>query len=141
MRISNNEDTIDSRDIIERIEELESEKESLCENLDLAETEEYRAEIQKEIDDWEAEYGDEYTILKALEEDASSSPDWNYGEILIRESYFTEYCCELCEDIGDVPKELPWYIESNIDWDGVAEDIKADYMEVDYDGVTYLIRA
>ena len=34
----------------------------------------------------------------------------------------------------------PWYINDHIDWEGVAEEIKADYSEVDYDGEAYFIR-
>jgi hypothetical protein len=72
---------------------------------------------------------------------ASGSPDWTYGETLIRESYFTEYAEELCKEIGEIPKELPWYIANHIDWDGIADELKADYTEVDFDGVSYFIRA
>lgn len=67
-----------------------------------------------------------------------------YGEnepTLISADYFTEYCEELCKEIGDFPKDLPWYIANHIDWDGVASDIKVDYNEVTLDGEDYLIRS
>ena len=121
--IYNTEDIIDTRDVIERISKLEN-------LIDEAEPN----------DDIEAER-EELDALIGLQNSADKSPDWPNGEILISESYFPEYCQELCKDIGDLPRDLPWYIENHIDWDGVAEDIRIDYMEIDFDGVTYLIRA
>lgn len=111
----NTEDVIDSRSIIERIGELEN-------------NEERGTEEQVELD----------TLLKLQEDAEGYSPDWQYGSTLIRYSYFTEYCQELLEDIGDLPKDFPHYIE--IDWEKTADNLKVDYTEVDYDGVTYLIR-
>jgi hypothetical protein len=111
--ISNLDDVIDSRDVIERIEAL-----------------------QETSDPEEKE---ELEILEELAEEASNyAADWVYGETLIRESYFTEYVMEMLSDIGDLPRDIPWYIE--IDEEKTAENIKQDYTEVDYDGVTYLIR-
>jgi len=131
MEITNTENIVDSRDIIDRIEEL---------SMDGA--------IERKIEypndppePGDIEILEEYEALKKLEDEAEGSPDWSYGEILIRESYFTEYCQELCQDIGDIPKDLPWYIAGHIDWEGVAREIKVDYMEVDFDGVSYFIRA
>ena len=40
-------------------------------------------------------------------------------------------------DIRDIPGNLPWHIESNIDWDGVASDLKQDYTCVELDGDTW----
>lgn len=105
--IDNTQDIIDSREIIERIDEL-----------------------QCELD-----------ILKSLEEEASTSPDWSHGEPLIHENYFVDYCKELCEDIGYISDNLPWYIANHIDWDGVAEELEEDYIKLDFDGETYFIRA
>ena len=140
IKISNMEDVIDSRDIIARIEELEAIREDLKSEIDDTNVE--IEEAKKALHEFDnSEDGEELTILKKLEEEASGSPDWIYGESLIRDSYFSEYCQELSQDIGDIPKELPWYIANHIDWDGVAREIKADYMSVDYDGIEYWIRA
>jgi hypothetical protein len=49
-----------------------------------------------------------------------------------------DYCQELLEDIGDIPKGLPGYIV--IDWEATAENLKADYSTVDFDGQTYYYR-
>lgn len=61
-------------------------------------------------------------------------------EYLIAEDYFTAYSKQLCEDLGDLPSDLPWYISNHIDWDGVAESLKVDYSTVTLDGETYLHR-
>ena len=117
--ITNDEDVIDSREIIERIAYLEGFED-------------------EDLDEDEAE---ELKNLLALQNEAEGySDDWQYGSTLIRESYFVEYCKEMLQDIGDLPKDLPLYIESNIDWEGVAEDLKVDYTEVGFDGVSYFVR-
>lgn len=121
--ITNYEDVIDSRDIIARIEELEA-----------------RIEEEEAGQDLEDEK-EELKALKDLEKAANGSPDWIYGETLINEDYFIEYCEELCKDVGYIPEGLPGFIENHIDWEGVAQEIKQDYIEVDFDGVSYFIRA
>ena len=65
--------------------------------------------------------------------------DW-YPLTFIRDSYFEEYAEELVKEIGDLPKFLPEYIENNIDWEGVADDLKVDYTSGEFDGVTYWAR-
>lgn len=88
----------------------------------------------------EGDDGQELAALKALEEEASGSPDWRYGETLIRESYFETYAQELAEDCCDMSAGNRWPFTC-IDWAKAAKDLKQDYFEVDFDGVTYLIRA
>jgi len=138
--IYNTQDVIDSRDVIERIEELEAEKQELLDDIEEAD-EEDAPEIKEELITWTDQYGEELEALKKLAKDGEDyATDWIYGVGLIHEDYFTEYCEELCKDIGDIPKELPWYIANHIDWDGVADEIKQDYTEIDFDGETYYVR-
>ena len=155
--ISNSDDVIDSRDIIARIDELQAERDALSDARDEAketlddfsdaiDMEEREAQQEKLSDaetaltDWdESDEGRELKALTALQEEAEGyASDWRWGAALIAEHYFPDYCQELCEDIGDLPKDLPHYIV--IDWERTAENIKADYTEVDFDGTTYLIR-
>ena len=136
--ISNYDDVIDSRDVIARIEELTDEV-STCphcgEGISDTDTECPDCGQVIDLDDER----DELKALQSLAEEAEGyCEDWNYGAGLIRESYFTEYCMELLSDIGDLPHEIPHYIV--IDEDATAENLKADYTEVDFDGVTYYIR-
>lgn len=144
--IDNSQDVLDSRDIIERIDELESELQDAA-NDQRDNEEDEDADLTAFVENQIAEDGEfsedakEYKILKALQDDAEGySEDWQYGSTLIRDTYFTEYCQQLVEDVGDLPKELPAYIENNIDWGGVAKDLKVDYTEIDFDGVTYYVR-
>lgn len=141
--ISNTDDLIDSRDVVKRIEELESEREDWQTDNEL---EDYPGfEMSEEGTKWfewdESSEGLELESLLALQEELEDyAPDWNHGTTLIRDSYFTEYCKDLVNDIGDLPRDLPSYIESNINWDGVAEDLKVDYTSGEFDGVEYWVR-
>lgn len=123
MTISNLDDVIDSRDVIERIEELES----------------IQAELVQQLI-FDKEQGKELDVLRALANEASQySNDWEYGETLIRYSYWENYVREMLEDCGEIPKNLPWYI--CIDWETTADNISQDYDLVDFDGVDYYIRS
>jgi hypothetical protein len=156
---SNSDDIIDSRDIIERIEELQSERadlESAVESasLTLADAldpssalatdkdeiealQENLKDAREYLKDWDG--ADELKALLALQEEAEGyAEDWHHGTPLVRESYFMEYCQEMLEDMGDLPKNFPSYIV--IDWDATADNLKMDYTEVDFDGVAYLVR-
>jgi hypothetical protein len=89
-------------------------------------------------DDDEAEARE---ILAAIEElESEGITDWQYGEALIREDYFTEYARQLADDIGAVNADAEWP-NSYIDWERAAEALKQDYTEVEYRGVTYYMRA
>jgi hypothetical protein len=205
--ISNSDDTIDSRDVIERIEELEALRKpwvagwnmpGCMPDSDPAIFETFEdardyivSALENAVDDvteanegvinpdqinalidarkrWEAiesegEHGEtvgnwhywikagvaqafedaadfeELTALQALASEAEDySEDWQYGATLIRDSSFTDYAQELCEDIGYLPKDFPAWIE--IDWKATARNIQQDYTSVEFDGVTYWVR-
>src|SRR5579859_7585544 len=141
--ISNSDNVIDSRDVIERIAELESLRddaqsaaESLIEENEskspedrdddpVKETMEDGAEIYTSVDFGEEEYN-ELKTLKALEEEASGCADWAHGETLIRDSYFEEYAQEFAEDIGAVQKGMSWPYTC-IDWEQAASELQQDY--------------
>jgi len=134
--ISNSDDLIDSRDVIARIEELESELEALQEAVDEDPDD---TEAKQELDDWGD--ADELRILQALREEAEGyAPDWPYGETLIRDSYFTEYAQQLAEDIGEISRSDHWP-NTCIDWEQAANELKNDYSCIDFDGVEYWIRS
>jgi hypothetical protein len=136
--ISNTDDVIDSRDVIERIEELEGERDALVEAIADAGAD-FLDETQKELADWDEENKAELDALKALVEEAEGyAPGWRYGAALVRDSYFEDYARELLEDIGDIPRNLPHYIE--IDWEATARNIQVDYTAVNFDGVCYWVR-
>jgi hypothetical protein len=125
---NNRMDLIDSREIIKRIASLEEDLDIVADDPNYL-TPEEREEVNEELED-----------LKAVEEEGEGSSDWQYGETLIRCTYFKEYAQELAEDCGMVNENSSW---PNIclDWDRAAQDLKYDYASVDYAGVEYWIRA
>ncbi len=129
-KIHNGSETHDSRDIIARIEELETERDT------------YDGERGEERDPWTAVYPEDAAELTALQKLAAEAEgyaaDWHHGEILIRDDYFTDYACEMLKDCGVIPRDLPWYVE--IDWEATARNVLMDYTAVYFDGVTYWIR-
>jgi hypothetical protein len=119
--ITNSEDIIDSREIIARIEYL---TEAKVDGIGM----------------WSDKDETELTALTTLAEAASDfAPDWDYGEPLIRDSYFEEYAQQLAKDCGMVPDDLSWPL-SYIDWEAAATALQDDYTEVDFSGVSYWIR-
>jgi hypothetical protein len=127
--VTNSEDIIDSRDVIARIEELED---SLPENAH-----ETMPGTADELEDIK----EELKTLKALAEEANGSPDWQYGETLIRDSYFQTYAQELSEDYGDLDRPEVRWPYTCIDWEWATRELKTDYFNVDFDGVDYWIRS
>lgn len=124
--ISNRDDVIDSRDVIERIEELKDERDT--------------AALAEELTAWDEENGEELAVLLALEEEAEGyAADWKYGEALIRDSHFREYAQQLAEDNGEVRDDATWP-HNCIDWDEAARQLQQDYTEVDFGGVAYWVK-
>jgi len=142
---------IDSRDVIARIEELEGEytdvdealKEAVSaldedpENEELVSQEEL---CRTNMSEWEDEYLEELTALRALSEEAEGYvDDWKHGAALIRDTYFTEYARELAEDIGAINGNMDWPLR-HIDWESAAEELKQDYTTVSFGSVDYYVR-
>ena len=131
--ISNTDNVINSRDIIERIEELTGDFQALVDDIENAETEEDKEAAFVALSDWlgdedvtdelkaldfvdldfdavsvwaESDDAHELKALLALADEAECSPDWLYGETLIHEDYFTDYIEELINDCYELPKEF-----------------------------------
>lgn len=130
------ENVIDTCDLMARVDELRDER--------AAHEGDGYLEGQP---DWETDYADDAEELAALESiladlagnggDEQWDGDW-YPVTLIRDSYFTDYAQELVSDIGDLPANVPSYIE--IDWEATARNIRVDYTSTEIDGVTYWYR-
>lgn len=144
--ITNEDDVIDSRDVIQAIEDLESDISSLEEELEQVRAPGYTA-AEGQIEELEIRLDDartELAPLKALAEQGETCADWQYGCGLIRESYFTDHIKELVDDCYSLPKGFdssawPWR-HMTMDWESAAEEAKVDYTEIDFDGVTYYVR-
>lgn len=136
-------DIIDTRDLVDRFNELEEELEEFEAILALYNSNVSEYDTLEQFKDW---YSDEYELyeelekLRELREDLSGADeDFEDGIILIAEDYFTAYCKDLVEDIGDMPV-FPGYMLVEIDWDVTADNLRVDYSEVTIDGNTYLYR-
>jgi hypothetical protein len=139
--ISKNDDVIDSRDVIARIEELQSEHDDLTIGIESAANPIEEIGAREALAEWlNGEEGQELAALEKLAEEAEGyAEDWQYGAQLIRDSYFQDYAQELAEDIGAIDKAANWP-NTCIDWESAAQELQQDYTAVDFDGVTYWVR-
>lgn len=141
--ISNSDDVIDSRDVIERIDELETELTAAYEGEGNSPRLTFDEWVTNAADDDAHTLQDaarEFKALKAVADEAEGSPDWEHGEALIRDSYFVEHAQQLADDIGAVSKDQSWP-NNFIDWEAAADALKQDYTSVDFDGVEYWVRS
>ena len=152
----NTDDTIDSRDIIARMEELTEERDGLAEALtdaegvepadpeDTDDCERIEADADAARDAlsyWDSENGDELKHLTALCKEAGGyAEDWEYGVTLIRDSYFMTYAMELADDIGALEGIGDKWPATCIDWDKAARELQMDYTSVEFGGATYWVR-
>ena len=170
-QISNTDDVIDSRDVIARIDELESEiadaeiSEDNGATPQLDDNGKTRVEMatcgecSKSWNDalisgstpapsgrcpYEHIHEEiaELKTLQALADECDGCGDWQYGETLIRDSYFQRYAEELADDCGMVDEKVSsrWPYTC-IDWERAAEELQQDYTSVEYGDVTYWIRS
>jgi|688.fasta_scaffold89725_7 hypothetical protein len=134
-------DTIDSRDIQERIDELQSEFDSHVDEYEESDGEEDGEEYAGEdLLNWLEENGDEFvTLLEIKEEVEQYTSEWDDGAFMIADDYLELYAQELAEDTGAIDRKAKWPL-THIDWDAAAEELKCDYSEVTIAGKSYWIR-
>lgn len=114
--LSNTDDVIDTRDVQERIDELQAmEMRDENEEAELQTLEAFAADIR------------------------DACPDYHYGETLIHDRYFVEYARELASDIGAIQPKLSWPYTC-IDWQAAADELRHDYTSAEFDGETYWFR-
>jgi hypothetical protein len=125
-------DILDIRDLIDEFEGLSEELEEL-EDEGLSH------------DDIEASFDfDRYEALEVLLDELEGlggDHQWHgkwFPIMLIPDEDFTEYAQELLQDIGDLPRDIPSYIDIN--WESTADNIKEDYSSVDFEGTEYWFR-
>lgn len=120
-------DVWDSREAIERIEELESLNDGAEDNLD--------GHMDPE----------DYSELLAWREflDCDYLPtDWQYGEGFIADHYFKSYAQEFAEDIGAISSSSDYqWPQSHIDWDDAADALREDYTSYELAGHTFWARS
>ena len=132
-------DYIDTRDLNDRLEELESIESRLIdideEIVQCTDDDEYRDLIEEKDEISEDFIHSELKTLKDMRDEIS---EWEYGNTLIPDDDFTDYAIEMLKDCGDLPQNIPWYIE--IDEEKTADNIKADYASIEYEGTDYWFR-
>ena len=111
-----NSDIIDSRDIIEEIEDLESMLEDKsCGEEDIEMLDELRR-VEKEVEGYNS--------------------DWKYGVTLIHERYWQSYAMDLAYDTGALQTGQIWPLNC-VDWEQAAKELAYDYSIVEIDGEDY----
>lgn len=156
LEANGNDDLIDLRDVIERFEELEGERNRIADVVEeskefnsdglteeeIQEAIEKRKEAGEALADWDVDNGDEFRKIKSLLNelkgcggDEQWRGDW-YPVSLIEDSYFEPAMDELLEDIGVLPKDLPCYLNVNVDY----QALQMDYSSVEFNGLTFWYR-
>jgi len=138
---------IDTRDLKEQRDDLKQEiLDSFLETFEhYAEQTETFEDIlfdEEEIQDWKSDWETELEEIEEIDrvEDEVCNGEFDFGTTLIKEYDFEEYCEEFVRDCGYLSRDTPALIENNIDWSGIADDMRIDYSEVEYQGTTYLFR-
>jgi len=159
--ITNYEDILDSRDIIARIEYLESftlttehHEDVDCDHSDVVArttcgtcesswcsvctpTPSARCPFEYEHAEplTEEEEG-ELTLLREVAKQGETFSDWTDGVTLVRYSYFERYAQEYADDMipSDVTVSWPF---TCIDWEQAAREMQMDYTTIEFDGIDY----
>ena len=149
---------IDTRDLYERQQELQSLKdtvESAAVELtdaekDLASCEDdrHRAELEEAVSEAEGNlesakeaFGpDEEKELAELDDLESEITDWRHGNTMIPEGSFEDYARDFAGDIGAINRDASWPL-SYIDWEQAAKELAMDYTTVSYQGEDYYVRS
>jgi hypothetical protein len=114
-------DYIDTRDLVKRLDEIDTEVEEAQETQD--------ADTEKEL-------RVEQTEIEAVEDYCE---DFRHGETLIPEDEFQEYARELAEDIGAIDRDAVWPLGC-IDWKQAADELAMDYTLIEYRGQSFYVR-
>lgn len=139
MKICLYEDLIDIRDVIARVEELETARDNFtASNRDGHQThigaDEVWAAANPEDSSELTELHAILSELKGYGGDEQWRGDW-YPLQLIAKDYFIEYARDLVHDCGYIHKDTPLWIK--IDWEETAQEMLADYSLIDIGKYTY----
>ena len=141
-------DTLDTRDLNKRLNELEDERDDLedavtilkdeakdCDPDEKEECDNNITDAIEALEEWDEEHKEELDELYAMRDQIS---EWRHGEALIAEEDFAEYAEELADDLYGVEDRWPF---NHIDWDAAADELQSDYSSIEYQGTTYLYRS
>lgn len=126
--INNTQEILDSRNVIERFQELE----------DILEAAGEPEATDAEREEW-ADVAEEHTALAAFVAQGEDYEEWTDGATLVHEEYFESYAKELAEETGIIDSSHALY--TYVDWESWADGLKEDdYEAINFDGVDYYIR-
>lgn len=142
---------LDSRDLNDRLEELQTEfstwKDSLTHDQISSIKKEFEVPENEKISDeefnwaWQDEVGSDAIELKDLIELREQfGREWNDGVTLVEDSYFETFAGEEAESIGAFIARSSAWPYCCIDWQKAAEQLQMDYSSVEFDGKTYWYR-
>ena len=135
---------LDTRDLAEKREELQT-------NLVNSFNDYFETEIgnfdelikhidnsdNEDVEEWRDDKVYDFEHIDEINELEDEITEFPFGETLIHEDDFTEYCKDMVEDYL---YNVPDFIKDNINWDGVASDLEVDYSSVTYQGESFLVR-
>ena len=137
---------LDTRDLAEKREELQTDLVNSFNDYFDTELEDF-GDLTSYIDNsededvqkWKEDNSDDFDHIEEIDELENGISDFSFGETLIPNDDFTEYCKDMvnCWDLGNVPV----FIKDNINWEGVALYLEVDYIDVTYQGESYLVRS
>jgi hypothetical protein len=136
-----NDDVIDVRDIIERVEDLRGECDSRAQDfIDYHEDKGTNVHWDEGEAKWAEEYPEDARELAILEDflsdlkgyggDEQWEGDW-YPVTLVNADHFTEYAQELAEEIAEPGMRDAAWPYRHIDWEAAANELQQDYSTVD----------
>ena len=132
----------DTRDLIEQREELKQQVlDSYNENFFDQVVDDYEdIDFEEVTSEWKEDWLDAIALIGEIDvvEDTIGG-EFEYGVTLIEEDEFEDYMEDLLEECGDIPKDFPSWIV--IDWAETADNVRQDYSELEFDGVTYIYRS
>lgn len=136
---------MDSRNLEERKEELKQQVldsflETFPQYKDTTEDFDDILFEEEEVQSWKEGWLDEIEEITDIEKlkDEFDSEKWKFGIYFIEENDFEETCKEDVKDCGYISRDFPSWIE--IDWEATANNMRQDYLEVEFRGETYLYR-
>ena len=113
--------TIDSFEVLDRIDELEAKREEQSTSL----TSEEAAEL---VD-----------LRKLDEQGKQVSRDWEYGSLMVRDDHFVNYVRDYAVEILGIPGvDFPSFVV--IDWEKTAENFKTDWNPIWFGNTLYYVR-
>ena len=137
---------IDTRDLAEKREELQTDLVNSFNDYFETEIGDFDELIKhidnsdnEDVEEWRDDKVYDFEHIDEINELEDEITEFIYGETLIPNDDFTEYCKDMVEDCYNL-KDVPDFIKDNINWEGVASDLGVGYSSVTYQGESYFYR-